>query len=375
MFSTLQPEDCLPPIEIDPRTVAGYVRRRKDPPTAAKDPPKPKPKPRGSQKPYNRERRGSGMRDDDGEDSDNGDERNGNGLADVELGRRPKPIDLSGLKTLRSKDRVPKADTSCPIPSLPKIAPPQSELKIAPPQSELRNIWRASQIARFWCRIERVDREAALIKMYAKSVVSSEELAAQTRDFIRSLELELNRCRTLISTIRRESKTWMTTELHRMTDEQSRSGVPLSRISILETRFNTELNEFSLDFENKFESVGDDLGLLSWTHTTGELEFSWYIMPPETHAECGWHHEKNDQGDKRYWRYRIGTKYGDESYVFKVQSNKEVIGIWTPIGDIDWTEELEQQAERNSIGTSRVVGKGGVEREDRDQEVDLSRGM
>ena len=50
--------------------------------------------------------------------------------------------------------------------------------------------------------------------------------------------------------------------------------------------------------------------------------------------------------DFKYWRYRVGTMLGSIDWIFKVQMDGEVIGMWTPDGDIDWSEDLDHRTHR-----------------------------
>jgi hypothetical protein len=80
----------------------------------------------------------------------------------------------------------------------------------------------------------------------------------------------------------------------------------------------------------RFECIctGDNIAMLLFKD--GEL---WGTRPirPEDRSRLGWHgngpYWDELPIDKRFWRYRVGTKSGDMRYIFKVQINEEVIGI------------------------------------------------
>jgi hypothetical protein len=67
-------------------------------------------------------------------------------------------------------------------------------------------------------------------------------------------------------------------------------------------------------------------------------------FPPKCLGKFGWYENGPNWGDRlideRFWRYRVGTESGDMSYIFKVQMNEAVIGIWSPDGDIEWRDDL-----------------------------------
>ncbi|KAH7336210.1 hypothetical protein BKA65DRAFT_505903 [Rhexocercosporidium sp. MPI-PUGE-AT-0058] len=68
-------------------------------------------------------------------------------------------------------------------------------------------------------------------------------------------------------------------------------------------------------------------------------------IPLAAMKKLGWHrHAKwiKRPADEWYWRYRVGTSEGDDRYIFKVQMNGKVIGLWSPDGDIDWDTEYDE---------------------------------
>lgn len=85
--------------------------------------------------------------------------------------------------------------------------------------------------------------------------------------------------------------------------------------------------------DHGFYSIGGELQLLIRVHPR---LLRWHVVPPEIQAQCGWYQGRDHPDDQKYWRYRVGTESGDESYVFEVSLDEEVIGIWTPDGDIYW---------------------------------------
>jgi len=91
----------------------------------------------------------------------------------------------------------------------------------------------------------------------------------------------------------------------------------------------------------RFEYIctGDNVALLLFKD--GELWGKRTVRPGGL-SRLGWH--GNDPYwdelpiDERFWRYRVGTESGDMRYIFKVQMNETVIGIWSPDGDIEWRD-------------------------------------
>ncbi|KAH6710927.1 hypothetical protein BKA61DRAFT_106385 [Leptodontidium sp. MPI-SDFR-AT-0119] len=68
-------------------------------------------------------------------------------------------------------------------------------------------------------------------------------------------------------------------------------------------------------------------------------------IPVATMKKLGWHRHSSwikRPADEWYWRYRVGTSEGNESYIFKEQMDGKVIGLWSPDGDIDWDAEHEK---------------------------------
>ncbi|KAF8864626.1 hypothetical protein BDZ45DRAFT_721601 [Acephala macrosclerotiorum] len=88
--------------------------------------------------------------------------------------------------------------------------------------------------------------------------------------------------------------------------------------------------------------IGDNL--IAFTLHHGDV-LTQDIIPRNDLPQYGWFRKPGLKipPEEQYWRYRIGTESGDDYYIFKVQLNDEVIGIWTPTGDIDWSEDLEQE--------------------------------
>lgn len=81
----------------------------------------------------------------------------------------------------------------------------------------------------------------------------------------------------------------------------------------------------------------------------GNRPFSRRLVASEELARIGWRRSCLPAGDfvrrclnepSPYWRYRSPSPMG---YIFKVQMDGEVIGMWTPEGDIDWHPDMEKQ--------------------------------
>ena len=91
----------------------------------------------------------------------------------------------------------------------------------------------------------------------------------------------------------------------------------------------------------RFEYIctGDNVALLLFKD--GEL-WGKKTVRPEDLSRLGWHgngpYWDELPIDERFWRYRVGTESGDMRYIFKVQMNETVIGIWSPDGDIEWRD-------------------------------------
>jgi hypothetical protein len=96
----------------------------------------------------------------------------------------------------------------------------------------------------------------------------------------------------------------------------------------------------------RFECIctGDNIAMLLFKD--GEL-WRKRDLHPSNLSYLGWHgngpYWDELPIDERFWRYRVGTESGDMRYIFKVQMNEAVIGIWSPRGDIEWRDDLKEK--------------------------------
>ncbi|KAF8865554.1 hypothetical protein BDZ45DRAFT_786816 [Acephala macrosclerotiorum] len=431
----LQPVDCLPPIQPDPRTVAGYVDRRTDKPTMAKDPPKSKPgviEGRASYKGSPR-RKMTSDRGDDGDDEDDD--------------RREK-IPWDGANSgAASKSKLKKSDAFDSFHVSHRYEDKQMQLNMA-------RTWASIHARREPCRARRARREAALIKIAPEEHARSRNIAQfrleqeclrTSLDHIALAWLRQSIEKSLLTMIERTVVEHLKTSdflLHHIKQKEqamfdqdfeprillqyivdevlqlsdgwwyvaseeilrvvtkldadlllakeylmkmrqaaiwksSWSSLQFSSFKELQLAVDGRLEQErqlvldALDYE--FFSLGNDL--MVWILHQGRPITPQLAIISHELSQHGWHQSYGSTStahEKKFWRYRVGTINGDESYVFKVQLNEEVIGIWTAMGDIDWDERrdaVEQGLVTETLGNE--VGK--AENESGDSKIGSKR--